>query len=188
MFLSLEATLVSDVPQRLRMQEKGRYWVALFPGEEEDAKEVASYIEKAGRKVVLLPYDLREETAPKEMIQKSRCRTWGLDTLVLNAGQQISSPSIVDLPMEQVKDTFMVNIIAMFALVKEAVPHIPAGGAIVTTTSVQASNPSEHLLDYAATKSSNCQLYDWFGKTVGTEGNPRERCGTWTYLDATSTR
>ena len=41
-----------------------------FPGEEEDAKEVASYIEKAGRKVVLLPYDLREETAPKEMIQK----------------------------------------------------------------------------------------------------------------------
>ena len=33
----------------------------------------------------------------------------------------------------------MVNIIAMFALVKEAVPHIPAGGAIVTTTSVKPS-------------------------------------------------
>ena len=61
--------------------------------------------------------------------------------MVLNAGQQISCQSIVELPLEQIKDTFMVNIIAMFALVKEAVPHIPAGGAIVTTTSVQAFNP-----------------------------------------------
>lgn len=72
----------------------------------------------------------------------------GLDTLVLNAAQQISSPSIAEIPLEQVKDTFAVNIIAMFALVKEAIPHIPAGGAILTTTSVQAFNPSEHLLDY----------------------------------------
>lgn len=125
-----------------------------FPGEEKDAEEVANYIKKAGRKVVLLPYDLRKEVAPKEMIERTITELGGLDTLVLNAGQQISSQSIEELPMEQVKDTFMVNIIAMFSIVKEAVPHIPAGGAIVTTTSVQATNPSEHLLDYAATKAA----------------------------------
>ncbi|WP_099225369.1 SDR family oxidoreductase [Listeria costaricensis] len=125
-----------------------------FPGEERDAKEVAEYIQQAGRKAVLLPYDLREETAPKEIVQKAVEQLGGLDTLVLNAAQQISQPSIDELPIQQVKDTFTVNIIAMFALVKEAEPHLPAGGAIVTTTSVQAFHPSEHLLDYASTKAA----------------------------------
>ncbi|WP_239257181.1 SDR family oxidoreductase [Listeria ilorinensis] len=125
-----------------------------FPGEEQDAKEVAEYIQQAGRKAVLLPYDLREEKAPKEIVQKAVQELGGLDTLVLNAAQQITQPSIAELPIQQVKDTFTVNIVAMFALVKEAEPHLPAGGAIITTTSVQAFNPSEHLLDYASTKAA----------------------------------
>ncbi|MFI3912623.1 SDR family oxidoreductase [Carnobacterium maltaromaticum] len=141
-----------------------------FPGEEKDAEEVANYIKKAGRKVVLLPYDLRKESAPKEMIERTITELGGLDTLVLNAGQQISSQSIEELPMEQVKDTFMVNIIAMFSIVKEAVPHIPAGGAIVTTTSVQATNPSEHLLDYAATKAAIANFTIGLAKQLAPKG------------------
>ncbi|WP_413496881.1 SDR family oxidoreductase [Carnobacterium maltaromaticum] len=141
-----------------------------FPGEEKDAEEVANYIKKAGRKVVLLPYDLRKEAAPKEMIERTITELGGLDTLVLNAGQQISSQSIEELPIEQVKDTFMVNIIAMFAIVKEAVPHMPAGGAIVTTTSVQATNPSEHLLDYAATKAAIANFTIGLAKQLAPKG------------------
>lgn len=141
-----------------------------FPGEEKDAEEVANYIKKAGRKVVLLPYDLRKEAAPKEMIERTITELGSLDTLVLNAGQQISSQSIEELPIEQVKDTFMVNIIAMFAIVKEAVPHMPAGGAIVTTTSVQATNPSEHLLDYAATKAAIANFTIGLAKQLAPKG------------------
>lgn len=141
-----------------------------FPGEEADAEEVANYIKEAGRKVILLPYDLREEAAPKEMVEKAVAELGGLDTLVLNAGQQITSQSIVDLPMEQVKDTFAVNIIAMFAIVKEAVPYIPAGGAIVTTTSVQATNPSEHLLDYASTKAAIANFTIGLAKQLAPKG------------------
>ncbi len=141
-----------------------------FPGEEEDAKEVASYIEKAGRKVILLPYDLRDDSAPKEIIQKAVDGLGGLDTMVLNAGQQISQQSIAELPIQQVKDTFTVNIIAMFALVKEAEPHLPAGGAIVTTTSVQAFNPSEHLLDYASTKAAIANFTIGLAKQLAPKG------------------
>ena len=36
--------------------------IQFFPGEEPDAQEVADYITKAGRKAVLLPYDLRDES------------------------------------------------------------------------------------------------------------------------------
>lgn len=125
-----------------------------FPGEEKDAEEVANYIKEDGGKALLLPYDLRNDDVSKEMVQKTVDAFGGIDTLVLNAAQQIAHPSIGDLPIEQVKDTFMVNIISMFALVKEAEPYLPAGGAILTTTSVQATNPSDHLLDYAATNAA----------------------------------
>lgn len=128
--------------------------IQFFPGEEQDAEEVAEYIKKAGRKALLLPYDLRDETAPQKIVDATVAEFGGLDTLVLNAAQQITQESIAKLPMEQVKDTFTVNIISMFALVQAAEPHLPAGSAIITTTSVQAFSPSAHLMDYAATKSA----------------------------------
>ena len=40
--------------------------IQFFPGEEPDAQEVADYITKAGRKAVLLPYDLRDESKYEE--------------------------------------------------------------------------------------------------------------------------
>ena len=125
-----------------------------FPGEEKDAKEVAELIEAAGRKAVLLPYDLRDEQAPKEIVAQAVAELNGLDTLVLNSAQQISQESIETLPIQQVKDTFTINIISMFAIVQEAVSHLPAGSSIITTTSVQAFNPSDNLMDYAATKAA----------------------------------
>lgn len=125
-----------------------------FPGEEKDAKEIAELIEAAGRKAVLLPYDLRDEQAPKEIVAKAVAELNGLDTLVLNSAQQISQESIETLPIQQVKDTFTINIISMFAIVQEAVSHLPAGSSIITTTSVQAFNPSDNLMDYAATKAA----------------------------------
>ncbi|EMF49684.1 SDR family oxidoreductase [Streptococcus parauberis] len=125
-----------------------------FPGEEKDAKEVAELIEAAGRKAVLLPYDLRDEQAPKEIVAKAVAELNGLDTLVLNSAQQISQESIETLSIQQVKDTFTINIISMFAIVQEAVSHLPAGSSIITTTSVQAFNPSDNLMDYAATKAA----------------------------------
>lgn len=125
-----------------------------YPGEEKDAKEVAHYIEKAGRKAVLLPFDLRNDRAPKEMVEKALKELGGLDTLVLNSAQQIAQETLAELPIQQVKDTFTVNIISMFATVQEALPHLPVGSSIITTTSVQAFNPSTHLMDYAATKAA----------------------------------
>lgn len=125
-----------------------------LPGEEKDANEVADYIKKAGRKVSLLSYDLREDDSPQKIIKQAVEELGGLDTLVLNAAQQFARESISELEIQQVRDTFTVNIISMFAIVKEAEPHLPAGSAIITTTSLQATDPSDNLLDYAATKAS----------------------------------
>ena len=126
--------------------------IHFFPGEEEDANEVKELIEKEGRKALLLPYDLREDGAATEIVEKTVEAFGGLDILVLNAGQQIARPSLSDLSMKQVHDTFKVNIISMFESVKAAEEYLKPGSAIITTTSVQSFNPSEPLMDYAATK------------------------------------
>jgi NAD(P)-dependent dehydrogenase (short-subunit alcohol dehydrogenase family) len=48
--------------------------------------------------------------------------------------------------------TFAVNVSAMFYLVKAATPHMKPGSAIINTASINADNPSPHLLAYATTK------------------------------------
>ncbi|MFL2133925.1 SDR family oxidoreductase [Desemzia sp. FAM 24101] len=126
--------------------------IHFFPGEEEDANEVKELIEKEGKKALLLPYDLREDGAATEIVEKAIEAFGALDILVLNAAQQIARPSLSDLSMKQVHDTFKVNIISMFETVKAAEKHLKPGSAIITTTSVQSFNPSEPLMDYAATK------------------------------------
>lgn len=126
--------------------------IHFFPGEEEDANEVKELIEKEGRKALLLPYDLREDGAATEIVEKTVEAFGGLDILVLNAAQQIARPSLSDLSMKQVHDTFKVNIISMFESVKAAEEHLKPGSAIITTTSVQSFDPSEPLMDYASTK------------------------------------
>lgn len=125
-----------------------------FPGEEEDANEVKELIEKEGRKSLLLPYDLREDGAATKIVTKTVEAFGELDILVLNAAQQIAQPSLSDLTMEQVHDTFKVNIISMFETVKAAEEYLKPGSAIVTTTSVVSFEPTASLMDYAATKGS----------------------------------
>lgn len=141
-----------------------------FPGEEPDAEEVHELIEAEGRKALLIPGDLREEGVATELINKTVEEFGEIDILVLNSAQQIAHEKLSDLSMKQVNDTFKVNIISMFEAVKAAENHLKAGSSIITTTSVQASNPSASLLDYAATKGSISNFTVGLSKYFGEKG------------------
>jgi NAD(P)-dependent dehydrogenase (short-subunit alcohol dehydrogenase family) len=45
-------------------------------------------------------------------------------------------------------------VFSYFYIAREALKHLPPGGAIINTSSVTAYRGSSHLLDYAATKSA----------------------------------
>lgn len=128
--------------------------IQYFPGEEQDALEVKEIIEKEGRRSLLLPVDLREQNVATEIVEQTVKELGKLDILVLNAAQQIAVESLSELSIEQVEDTFKVNIISMYETVKAAEKHLPTGATIVTTTSVQATSPSPQLMDYAATNAA----------------------------------
>lgn len=125
-----------------------------LPAEQKDAEHVRDIIEKSGRKAALLPGDLSDGSVCAELPDRAVEALGGLDILVNNAGKQIAQESIEDLSDDQLTDTFAVNILAMFRIVKAALPHLKEGASIVNTTSVQAYDPSPTLLDYASTKAA----------------------------------
>lgn len=125
-----------------------------LPSEEPDAAEVEKLIKDAGRKVVKMAGDLADENFCKELIEKTVSELGGLDILANIAGKQIAQETIEDITTEQFDQTMKTNIYAMFWLCKYALPHLPAGAAIINTASIQSYQPSPTLLDYASTKAA----------------------------------
>lgn len=128
--------------------------ISYLPAEEPDAREVAELIRKAGRKAVLLPGDIRDESFCRKLVDDAAGQLGGLDILVSNAAKQHSVDSILELTTAQFDWTMKTNLYANFWICKAAVPHMTNGGAIIVTASVQAYDPSPNLLDYAQTKAA----------------------------------
>ncbi|KUF16381.1 SDR family oxidoreductase [Streptomyces silvensis] len=124
-----------------------------LPEEAEDAKETARLVEEAGRRGLAVPCDIREEEQCRRLVERAVAEFGRIDVLVNNAAYQMSQPEgIGDISTEQFDRVVRTNLYGMFWLCKMAVPHIPSGGSIINSTSVQAYKPSPHLLDYAMTK------------------------------------
>ncbi|RYB07705.1 SDR family oxidoreductase [Lichenibacterium ramalinae] len=120
--------------------------------EQADAQEVQAVIEADGRKCILLPGDIKDESWCGELVARAVSGLGGLDILVNNAGKQVNQPDVQDITTEQFDQTMKTNLYAMFWITKAALQHMPPGAAIINTASVQGFSPSEGLLDYATTK------------------------------------
>ena len=129
-----------------------------LPEEEEDAKETARWIEKAGRKAVKIIGDLRQEQHCQTVIDRAFQEFGKLDLLVNNAAFQMTHEKIEEFTTEEFDRTFKTNIYALFWLTRAALPRMQPGSVILNTTSIQAYDPSPNLLPYAATKAAIVSL------------------------------
>ncbi|MFD7231095.1 SDR family oxidoreductase [Streptomyces sp. NPDC059881] len=124
-----------------------------LPEEEDEARETSRLVEEAGRKAVAVCCDIREEEQCRALVGRAVEEFGRIDILVNNAAYQMSQPDgIAAISTEQFDRVMKTNLYGMFWLSKMALPHIPEGGSIINSTSVQAYKPSPHLLDYATTK------------------------------------
>jgi len=123
-----------------------------YLSEHEDARATAALVEQAGRKAVLIAGDIGEAAHCRAVIDKAAAELGGIDILVNNAAQQATFKDIEDIPDEEWDRTFRVNIHAMFYLTKAAVRHMPKGGVIINTASINSDDPNPSLLPYATTK------------------------------------
>jgi NAD(P)-dependent dehydrogenase (short-subunit alcohol dehydrogenase family) len=123
-----------------------------YLSEHKDAEETKHWVEKAGRRAVLVPGDIQSAQHCRSIIERAVKDLGGIDILVNNAAHQASFKSIAEIADEEWELTFKVNIHAMFYLSKAAVPHMKPGSAIINTTSINADVPNPTLLAYATSK------------------------------------
>ncbi|GHA90481.1 MULTISPECIES: SDR family oxidoreductase [Streptomyces] len=139
--------------------------------EEEDARETVRLIEDAGRRAVAVVCDVREERQCAGLVDRAVAEFGHIDILVNNAAYQMSQPDgIGAISTEQFDRVVRTNLYGMFWLSKLALPHMPKGGSIINSASVQAYKPSPHLLDYAMTKGAIVTFTQGLAQTVAQDG------------------
>ena len=141
-----------------------------LPAEEPDAQQVADLIRQAGRKVALIPGDLREEAFCKQLVSQTLSQLGGLDIIVSNAGRQHQVESILDMTTELFDWTMKTNLYAPFWIIKAALPHLKPGSTIIASTSEQAYDPAANLYDYAQTKAATMNFVKSLAKQLGPKG------------------
>lgn len=162
--------------------------VNYLPSEQSDAESLAKLLKKEGRKVFLLPGDLSDEKFCTQMVKDAREKLGGLDIMALVAGKQVAKKDIKDVTTEQLVNTFAINVYSLFWTIKAALPYLPEGSSIITTSSIQAYQPSPTLLDYAASKSAILAFTRALAKQVAPKGIRVNCVGPgpiWTALQVT---
>ena len=144
--------------------------LSYLPGEQSDATEVAGVIEGAGRKCLCLPGDIGDPGYARSLVNAATSRLGRLDVVVNNAGFQMSRERIEDVSPEELERTFRTNVFGTFFLTQAALPVLKPGACIINTTSIQAFEPSESLLAYAATKAALANLTKSLAKLAKEKG------------------
>ncbi len=142
-----------------------------LPDEKGEAQETCRLVEDAGRRAIPLECDIRDEKQCRALIEQAVAEFGRIDILVNNAAYQMSQPDgIGAISTSQFDRVVRTNLYGMFWLCKTALPHIPAGGSIINTTSVQAYKPSPHLLDYAMTKGAIVTFTQGLAQMLASDG------------------
>ena len=156
---------------RARTRRGADVAISYLPEEQPDAEQTAEWVEKAGRKAVLLPGDLREESTCQEVATQTASNLGGIEILVNNAGYQMArQQGLEEITTEQMDRVFKTNLYAMFWLTKAALPHLKKGASITNCASIQAYEPSTSLLDYASTKAAINNFTVNLAADVGSRG------------------
>jgi NAD(P)-dependent dehydrogenase (short-subunit alcohol dehydrogenase family) len=118
----------------------------------EDAEETRRWVEKEGRRCILIPGDVKSSAFCKQAVERTVKELGKLDILVNNAAFQEHAHSIEDLTDERIEETMRTNIFGYMYMARAAVPHLKSGSSIINSGSVVGLRGSAQLLDYSATK------------------------------------
>ena len=128
--------------------------VISYLSEDDDAKDTAQLVERAGRRAVLIAGDVSRAEHCRSIITRAVDEFGRIDILVSNAAYQMTHQTVEEISDEEWEHTFATNVSAMFYLVKAALPHMGPGSSIIGSSSVNSDMPSPTLAPYAATKAA----------------------------------
>jgi NAD(P)-dependent dehydrogenase (short-subunit alcohol dehydrogenase family) len=144
--------------------------ISYLAEEEEDAADTARWIEQAGQTALRLPGDVRSEAECTALVDRVVDGLGGLDILVLNAAYQENRDGLENIPTAELERVFETNLYAPLWIARAAIPHLEPGASIITTSSIQAFNPSPQLIDYAMTKAAQVAFTKALAQQLGARG------------------
>ncbi|WP_410881293.1 SDR family oxidoreductase [Myroides sp. DW712] len=128
--------------------------VYLSEEEQEDAKDTLQWIEQAGVKGLAIQADIKQADNCKKIVATTVEIFGQIDVLINNAAFQKEHKAFVAITEEDLKMTYETNVYALFYMTKYSLDHIPKGGSIIHTTSVNVYDPNPDLLMYASSKAA----------------------------------
>jgi len=141
-----------------------------FLSETEDGATTEKFVKDAGVKSLSLQGDLRSEEVSDQLIKQTKNEFGSIDILVNNAAYQENIDGLEDMSTELFDRIFKTNVYAPFWLTRAAIPHLPVGGSVINTVSIQGYNPSASLLPYATSKSAMLGMTKAFAKVAIEQG------------------
>jgi NAD(P)-dependent dehydrogenase (short-subunit alcohol dehydrogenase family) len=124
----------------------------VYLDEHEDAEETRRWVEKEGRRCLLIPGDVKDSAFCKEAVERTVKEFGRLDILVNNAAFQEHAATLEDITDERFDETLRTNVYGYFHMARAALPHLKPGSSIINTGSVVGLEGSPRLLDYSTTK------------------------------------
>jgi NAD(P)-dependent dehydrogenase (short-subunit alcohol dehydrogenase family) len=141
-----------------------------YLSEDDDAQHTVELVQEQGRKAVSVRGDLADESFCTQLVRRAVEEMGGIDILVEHAATQAPVDDFADLSTEQLRRTFDVNVMGVFWTVREALEHIPEGGSIIITGSVNGLRGNKSLIDYASSKAAVMNLSSSLAQTLMDRG------------------
>ena len=120
----------------------------------EAAEAVASEITAAGGRALGIACNVTDEDDRAAAIHSTLSAFGRLTILVNNAGG--GGPKPFDMPMEDFRWAFELNVFAMFRLTQLAVPHMQQAGhgAVLNISSMAGENTNQRMASYGGSKAA----------------------------------
>jgi glucose 1-dehydrogenase len=129
--------------------EGGR--VAVLDINDDGGNGTAEEITRAGGEALFVKTDVSDSGQVQAAVRAAVDR-WGAVHVVVNDAAMMTFKPVVELADEDWDRVLAVNLRSVFLLCKYAVPHMPAGGAIVNISSVHAHETTKNVVPYASSK------------------------------------
>lgn len=133
--------------------------IALLSRTRSDLDDVAKTISGLGRKAIVLPCDVSDESSLKLAVDSTVSELGRLDTLVNNAGGTGPNDPLRTTP-EQFLKALEWNVLPAFALTRLAVPALRQSGSasVINITSAAARYAQRSFSNYGTAKAALTQL------------------------------
>lgn len=123
-----------------------------YLSEDADAEHTAGLVRAEGRRCLTLRGDLAAAAQCSAIVERTVAELGRLDVVVNNVATQQDVDAPEDITDETWLHRFDVNVHSFWRVTMAALKHLPAGGAVINTGSVNGLRGNKSLPDYSTTK------------------------------------